>query len=213
MTLVSRSSTRFLLREYLFTIALLRLAITFVAGIVLAMACPAALAAWDINQLMGTLAQSKSGRTSFTETKYIALLNQPVESSGELLYTAPDHLEKRTLKPKPEMMVVDGDELMIERGRQKYNVQLQAYPELAGFIDSIRGTLAGNRKVLERNFALALEGSVERWTLALRPLEEKMLSTITGIRITGVRGQVQSIEVTQADGDRSVMTIGKLVLP
>ncbi len=172
-----------------------------------------AAAAWDLQQLMDSLAQNKSGRATFVETKYIAMLDQPVESSGELLYTASDRLEKRTLKPRPESMRVNGDELWIERGRQKHRLQLQAYPELAAFIDSIRGTLAGDRKALERNFRLSLDGSAERWTLQLVPLDEKMLALIRRIRISGARDQVNGIEIAQSDGDRSVMTIEKLAAP
>lgn len=177
------------------------------AGLALAVWSSGALAAWDLQQLMDTLAQTKSGRATFIEKKHIALLNQPVESSGELLYTAPDRLEKRTLKPKPESMVVNGGELVIERGRQKYQLQLQAYPELAAFIDSIRGTLAGDRGALERSYRLSLEGSAERWTLQLQPLDPKMLAVIQRIRISGVRNQVRAIDIAQADGDSSSMAI------
>lgn len=165
---------------------------------------------WDIEQLMRGMAQTRSGHARFVEKKSIAMLDQPVESSGELFYSAPDHLEKRTLKPKPESMTVDGDTLVIERGRQKYRLQLQDYPELAAFIDSIRGTLAGDRKALERNYRLSLEGSAEHWTLQLVPLDEKMQAVVKRIRIAGVRDTVRSIEISQADGDSSMMLIEKL---
>ena len=168
---------------------------------------------WDIEQLMHGLAQIRSGHVSFVEKKSIALLDKPVESSGELLYSAPDHLEKRTLKPKTEAVVVDGDALLIERGRQKYHLRLTDYPELAAFLDSIRGTLAGDRKALERNYRLSLEGTTERWTLQLLPLDEKMQKVIQRIRIAGMRDQVRSIEITQSDGDSSLMTIAKLAAP
>ena len=165
---------------------------------------------WDIDQLMRGLAQNRSGHASFVEKKSIAMLDKPVESSGELLYTAPDHLVKRTLKPKPESMTVDAGTLIIERGRQKHHLQLQDYPELAAFIDSIRGTLAGYRKALERSYRLSLEGTTERWTLQLIPVDEKMQAVVKRIRIAGVRDAVRSIEITQADGDSSLMLIEKL---
>ena len=182
-------------------------------GLILVALSPLAFAAWDLQQLMDSLAQNKSGRATFVETKHIALLDKPVESSGELLYTAPDRLEKRTRKPKPESMVVNGGELLIERGRQKYHLQLQSYPELAAFIDSIRGTLAGDLKALERNYRLSLNGSAERWNLQLLPLDAKMQAVIKRIRISGVRDQVNDIEIIQADGDSSLMTIEKLAAP
>jgi len=168
---------------------------------------------WDIDQLMQSLAQTRSGHARFVEKKFIAMLDKPVESSGELFYSAPDRLEKRTIKPKPETMILEQGNLVIERGRQKHRLQLQDYPELAAFIDSIRGTLAGDRKALERNYRLSLEGSAEQWNLQLLPLDEKMQAVVKRIRIAGVRDTVRSIEITQADGDSSLMLIGKMSSP
>ena len=170
-------------------------------------------ATWDIDQLMHNLAQTRSGHASFVETKSIAMLDQPIESSGELFYSAPDRLEKHTVKPKPELMVVDGDNLLIERGRQKYHLQLQSYPELAAFIDSVRGTLAGDRTALERIYQLSLEGSPQSWTLQLVPISAKMKRVVTRIRIAGASDEVHSIDITQADGDSSQMRIEKLTTP
>lgn len=170
-------------------------------------------AEWDIDQLMRGLAQIRSEHSSFVEKKFIAMLDRPVESSGELFYSAPGHLEKRTIKPKPESMILDHGTLVIERGRQKHELQLQDYPELAAFIDSIRGTLAGDRKALERNFRLSLDGTAERWTLQLLPLDEKMQAVVRRIRIAGVHYAVRSVEITQADGDSSLMLIEKLGAP
>lgn len=170
-------------------------------------------AGWDIDQLMRSLAQIRTDHAGFVEKKFIAMLDQPVESSGELFYAAPDYLEKRTIKPKPETMIIDHGTLVIERGRQKHDLRLQDYPELAAFIDSIRGTLAGDRKALERNYRLTLDGTAEHWTLQLLPLDEKMQAVVKRIRIAGVRDAVRSIEITQTDGDSSLMRIEKLATP
>lgn len=163
-----------------------------------------------MGQLMQGLAQNRSGHAAFTEKKFIAMLDKPVESSGELFYRAPDRLEKRTIKPRPESMILDGGSIVIERGRQKHTLQLQDYPELAAVIDSIRGTLAGDRKALERSYRLILEGGVEQWVLQLLPVDEKMQALIKRIRITGARYDVRSIEINRADGDSSLMVIEKL---
>jgi hypothetical protein len=170
-------------------------------------------AEWDIDQLMRGLAQTHTDHASFVEKKSIAMLDKPLESSGELFYTAPDHLEKRTIKPKPESMILDHGTLVIERGRQIHRLQLQGYPELAAFIDSIRGALAGDRKALERNYRLSLDGTVEHWTLQLLPVDEKMQAVVKRIRIVGMRDAVRSIEISQADGDSSLMLIEKLATP
>jgi hypothetical protein len=174
-------------------------------------ALPAVATEWNIDQLMQLLATAKPGRATFVEKKYMAILDRPVESSGELHYTPPDRIEKRTIKPKPETMLVEGGVLTVERGSQKHTLQLSEYPELAGLIDSIRGTLAGDRKALERSYKLKLQGDAERWTLSLFPTDPKMATSVHLIRIAGSRDDVRRIEVIQTDGDRSLMTINRVV--
>jgi hypothetical protein len=180
------------------------------AGLLLGLITTPAFAAWDITQLMQGLAQNKSGRASFVEKKYIALLDKPVESSGELLYTAPDRLEKRTLKPRPESMLIESGTLTVERNKRRMTLRLQDYPELVAFTESIRGTLAGDVAALRRIYNLDLEGNEERWTLILRPVETKMLDVVQRIRIGGSRAEVKTIEIEQTDKDRSVMVIAPL---
>ena len=171
------------------------------------------LAAWDITQLMQGLAQNKSGRASFVETKHIAMLDKPVESSGELLFTAPGRLEKRTFKPKPESVLIENGTLTIERGKRRNVLRLQDYPELVAFTESIRGTLAGDTAGLKRVYTLDLEGSQESWMLSLRPIEAKMQELVQRIRIGGSNAEVKSVEIEQTDKDRSMMVIEKLPGP
>ena len=168
---------------------------------------------WDIDQLMKSLATSRSGSASFVEKKSIAMLDKPVESSGELIYNAPDHLEKRTLKPKAESMVLDKNTLTVEQRGKKHILSLQNYPEIAAFIDSIRGTLAGDRKALERTYKLSMEGDEQSWNLTLLPLEDKMKKVVAKINITGAGNILRTIEIKQADGDSSLMTITPTSLP
>lgn len=170
----------------------------------------ATAAEWGLDSLMSGLAERPRERATFVEKKTIALLDKPVESSGELFYRAPDLLEKKTLKPKPELLRIEGDQLRIERGKKSHEVRLSDYPEIGGFVDSIRGTLAGDRKALERSYKLSLEGQPERWTLLLVPTDPKMSGMIQKITIAGRRNEVRTIDILQADGDRSVMSIEKI---
>lgn len=165
---------------------------------------------WDIDQLMQSLAATRSGHASFVEKKSIAILDKPIESSGELFYSAPDRLEKRTLKPKAESMLLDKDTLTVEQRGKKHVLPLQNYPEVAAFIDSIRGTLAGDRKALERTYQLSMDGDEQNWNLALLPIADKMKKVVSKINIAGSGNVLHSIDIKQADGDSSVMTITPL---
>jgi outer membrane lipoprotein-sorting protein len=168
---------------------------------------------WDIDQLMNGLAQTRTGHASFVEKKSIAILDKPVESSGELFYTAPGRLEKRTLKPRPESMVLEQGTLTIEQKGKRHVLPLQNYPEIAAFIESIRGTLAGDRAALERAYRLNLEGGEQDWTLELLPMADRMKKVVERIRIAGERHELRSIEIRQADGDSSLMTITQMSAP
>lgn len=174
-----------------------------------AAATPAAAgtAQWTLERLMSTLAQNKSGHASFVETKYLAIADKPIESTGELAFVAPDHLEKVTVSPKPERLVVDGDKLTVERNQRKYTVSLAHYPELAAFIESIRATLAGNRYVLEQLYKVAIGGHGDDWTLTLTPLDSRMLKTVQTIKLDGTRDVLRTVVIEQADGDHSVMQL------
>jgi len=160
-----------------------------------------------IEQLMQTLANAKPSHATFVEKKYIAILDEPVESSGELFFSAPDHLEKRTLSPKPESLIVDGNKILIERGSKTYYFTLQNLPELGVFINSIRGTLAGDLKTLERHFQLRLESNADQWTLQLQPSSANMQKLLEHIRITGSKHRIHRIKISQTDGDSALMTI------
>ncbi len=184
-----------------------------ITGVLVGFGLSAQAAQFTIGQLMGALANNKHGAARFVEKKYLSILDQPVESSGELLFIAPARLEKRTLKPKAETLVLDGDVLTIERRRRKHVLQLKDYPELAGMIESIRATLAGDRKALERVYHLTLRGDSERWTLVLIPLDAKVGGVVARIRIEGVQDDVRTVEILQSDGDRSLMSIQKNAAP
>ncbi|ACB65159.1 conserved hypothetical protein [Burkholderia ambifaria MC40-6] len=181
----------------------------FAVASAVALALPAHAAdtgsAWTLDRLMSTLAQHKSGRATFTETKTLSIAAQPLESSGELVFVAPDHLEKHTLSPKPEHLVVDGDMLTVERNNRKFTLALARYPELGAFIDSIRATLAGNRYALEQVYKVALAGHGDDWTLTLTPLDSRMLKVISTITLDGTRDVLRSVAIRQADGDHSTM--------
>lgn len=180
------------------------------AGLLLAALALPACAAFDVGQLMTDLARHKGGKAKFVEKKYISLLDKPVVSTGEMSYTAPDRLEKRTLTPKPELLLLDKELLSIEREKQKLTINLSNQPEALAFIDSIRGTLTGNRAALEKNYLLHLAGTPDKWVLTMLPSEQKIAALVLRIVVSGSKNQIRSIEYLQADGDRSVLSIEPL---
>lgn len=166
-------------------------------------------AGWGIERLMQELARVKASRATFVERRHLAILTAPVESSGTLVYRAPDRLEKHTTAPRPESLVLAGEELTIENREldQRRTLVLRDYPLVRAYVESIRSTLAGDLATLTRFYQVALDGSERRWLLTLKPSEPAMLEVVSEIRISGERAWISAIEIVEAGGDRSVMSI------
>jgi hypothetical protein len=167
----------------------------------------------DLDEVMGLLAMRQHGRVEFIEQHFLSVLKRPLESSGELRYDAPDRLEKRTLKPHAETLLLSGSTLTVERAHSRREMDLHAYPQVLPFVESIRGTLAGDRAALERVFHLDFAGTVARWSLTLVPVDSRVQQTVAQVRIDGVRDQLLRVEIRQPDGDRSLMTLRPSPLP
>jgi hypothetical protein len=170
---------------------------------------PALAFAWDVDELMRQLAAVEHSQGRFVERKYLKVLKQPLELSGTLSYTRPGQIEKRTLKPKPETLTVVGDTLTLDNPALKQHrvLKVQDYPVLWGFVESIRATLGGDLKALQRFYRVELEGDATRWRLFLAPNDRKMGEVISLIRIEGSQARVDTIEMQETRGDRSVMKI------
>lgn len=166
-----------------------------------------AWAQWNVDTLMQRLAQQPAGKARFTETKKLAMLDAPLVSTGTLLYAPPDRLEKNTLQPKAESLVLEQDRLTVVRDGKKHELRLKQYPEVMGIVEAIRGTLMGNQSLLRQYYALQLSGTEANWRLVLLPDDERTQRWVTQILISGKQSEILTIETLQADGDSSVMQI------
>lgn len=163
----------------------------------------------NLTQLMTRLAQRKETSARYVERKHFRLLSAPLETSGTLKFRAPDYLEKRTVKPYPESLILSGDTLTFEnpRRKQKRVLSLQSYPIVWALVESIRSTLAGDVGALQRHYRVQLNGSAKQWRLLLQPIDLKMRGLVQAIGISGRNDVIDTIEIQEADGDRSVMSI------
>ena len=164
-------------------------------------------AAFGLPQLTQILSQVKSGDAVFTEKRIVSTLDQPLESSGRLMFSPPDTFVRETLKPRHERLAVTGNNVTLSSGNRSRTVALDSVPEAAVITEAIRGTLTGNREQLERHFAATVSGSAQRWQLELVPTEARLRELVQSVQLAGQQSQVREVMVTMADGDRSIMSI------
>ncbi|MFZ4791497.1 MAG: LolA family protein [Candidatus Competibacteraceae bacterium] len=180
-------------------------------GIGILLLCwPLAAATADeaLTEVMRMLAAVKSLQAEFREEKTLAMLQQPLVTTGRLYYQAPAYLRKQTVQPQPEDYVADGEWLTLDTpdgGRRDFN--LNGYPQLRPFVEAIRATQAGDRATLERYYRLEFQGTPAHWTLRLTPLDPTAAGYVAAIVMRGQNDRILSVETLESDGDRSLMTI------
>jgi outer membrane lipoprotein-sorting protein len=163
---------------------------------------------WKLPQLMASLQQVQAAKASFVERKFMRILREPLQSSGQLVYVRPDKLQKDTILPKPERLTVEGGQLTIEQqGDKTRQLALQDFPQIWAFVESIRATLAGDLPTLTRFYDVSLQGRRENWTLQLVPKDSKTRALVSIIRISGDNETIRNVKTEEADGDFTSMTI------
>jgi hypothetical protein len=167
----------------------------------------------SFDQLLKVLAERRHDHVTFTEVQQLAILDRPLHSSGELLYDAPDRLEKRTLEPRREDLILEHGVLSIERDHHHRSVSLRDFPQAVPFVESLRATLAGDRTALARYFTVQFSGALGRWTLQLTPTDTALKRSVQDILITGETDRIRTVQIRQSDGDTSTLTIGAEVAP
>jgi predicted LPLAT superfamily acyltransferase len=171
-------------------------------------AAPSAEDQPGFEQLLKLLSERRQGHVTFTEVQRLSILEKPLHSSGELLYVAPDRLEKRTLEPRPEDLRLEHGVLSVERDHHRRSVALAEFPQAVPFIESVRATLAGDRAALERYFTVDFSGDLGHWTLELLPIDATMRRSVRRILISGERDHIHTVDIQQTDGDSSTLTLG-----
>ncbi|WP_455210577.1 LolA-related protein [Kaarinaea lacus] len=161
-----------------------------------------------LRQLMNELGQVQSVQSTFEEIKTMELLNEPLRSSGKLVYKAPDYLEKRVLEPQASYYIVAGDQVRVGSAQHKERqLVLFQFPALEAFIAALRGTLAGDIKTLREYYDVNFSGDTNQWTLQLVPKNDEMLLYVKKIYIYGNGNKINQIDTLETNGDHSSMTI------
>ena len=166
--------------------------------------------AFDLGALATLLAERRSAETRFTEERTVSGLDGPLRSSGTLSFSAPDRFARHTLEPRAESMVVEGNTVSIRRGGRTRQMALDAVPELTALIAAVRGTLTGDVAALRQHFRVQVAGTAASWTMTLVPRDDRLAAQVRELQIVGQRGELRTLELSLAGGDRSLMIIEPL---
>lgn len=170
---------------------------------------PAAAADLDPQALMRLLGSVEHASARFVETRHSDLLTAPLVSRGTLLYERPDRLEKHVSFPYDERIVLERGQMIIDnrtRGR-KTTITIANAPGIAGLVESIRATRAGDLGALERFYKVEVGGNRGEWWLRLRPHDRELAKYVNAVTVKGAGPRIERIEVDETSGDRTAMEI------
>lgn len=159
-------------------------------------------------ELMSKLSEVRAAHGRFTEQKFLSILNEPLVLTGTVQYRAPDFVRKEYDDADSESYEVHGDSLIIELpdGRRR-DLSVDQHPVLRAFVESYRGTLAGDLVTLERYFDVELSGDIQSWALRLTPRTRELGEYLSAVIMRGSEATIRIVETLEASGDRSVMKV------
>ncbi len=179
--------------------------------LLLALALPADAAeqALTAEALSRIVTRVPDHQATFREERRQLLLKAPILLSGTLRFEAPDRLEKHTLAPHREDLVVVGDWVTVSLPEQNVNLRLKISddPVLYGLLFSLRAMLNGDVAALDKQFSVEGWGDAAAWTVRLRPRAGALADRILTIRMAGSAGWIGKIEMWETSGDYMRMTI------
>jgi len=165
---------------------------------------------WSLPDLMHDLAQVHAASARFTERKTIQALSAPLLVSGTLRYVAPDYVRKTTLQPVPEDFVLDHGQITMTGPDQKPQIfAVAGNPMIAGLVEGVRATLAGDLPALEQFYTVKLTGTQQNWQILLRPRDKNAAHFLSWMIIQGAEQKITAIDTQNANGDHAEMGVSE----
>ncbi len=189
----------------------------FLAFCGMALLCPLAAAAqttpgFTLPGLMADLAQVRAATASFTETKSLPLLTTSLQSRGTLDYKAPDYVRKTTTMPAPQNFLLQNGIVTLTMNGQTRRFTLAQAPQLAGLVEGVRASLAGDLPALRRYYNLSLSGGPDHWQLLLHPRDPALAKMMAWMTITGAGDKITEIDSADAKGGETRMQVRETIL-
>ena len=180
-------------------------------AVVILLAAHVALGGQDLSlgRLLDLVRQTEPSTVAFTERRSMQYLTEPIVLEGTLSFDPPDRLTREVHRPNRETMVIEGDLLTLKANWKDppTRVLLADYPGLDALVTALRAVLSGDAEALERVYQVDLRGKEEAWTVALVPRAESLRAVVASVVLEGSAATVRSIEVVEAGGDSSVITV------
>ncbi len=170
----------------------------------------------------------------FVEEKHLKLLFEPLTSRGKLYFLRPGRLARVVEKPRPSTVIIGPEELKVRGDGGEEVIDLRQNEAVRVFVTSLVRVFSGDRDELLRYYEieyLPAKDDAQAWTLQLVPREtivpksptksagagpprkqakpeaNPLAQMVRRLRLSGTGTVVDSIEIDEPSGDRTVTRI------
>ncbi len=137
----------------------------------------------------------------FREEKRMALLAVPIRSEGEIHFAPPGRLMRKVTSPAASAALIADGRLTFTVDGQRQEIDLSRNAVVAGFVDTFRHVLAGDRAALEATYSIAYRATDDGWELRLRPRAAPLDQFLQEMLMRGRGVGISSMRMVEVNGD------------
>lgn len=176
------------------------------AAVALACAAPASAERLELETVLRGMAGTAGVSAHYREVKHIALLREPLETRGELVFVPPDRLARITQYPGRSWLLVDGDRVRLFDEASGEAVDLAGDPAARIFVESFIVLFQGDPDALRERYRVRFDADGDAWSIRLEPRRAPVDRFVESITLRGAARALRSMELVERDGDRAVTT-------
>jgi len=157
----------------------------------------------SLEALMAGMAETSGVEARFVERKEIALLSEPIETQGTLVFVPPDRLARTTALPSRSRLVIVGERFGFRDEAGGDAVDLSSNPMAREFVTNFIVLWSGDLAALRARYEPEFRADGASWSLALRPRARPLSDLIERVTLTGSGRAMRAMEMLETDGDRT----------
>jgi Outer membrane lipoprotein carrier protein LolA-like len=138
----------------------------------------------------------------FAEEKKVSILQQPLRSSGELIFLPHKGLYRKLITPFQQewLMTMTAVQQRDRQGRIE-TMALVHLPLAKALVEGFLTVFSGSWEAIHAQFHVYFASDTQQWRLGLTPKHTMLSKIISCMILEGQQEQVQSLTVRETDGD------------
>jgi len=161
----------------------------------------------ELEAVLNSVAVTPPSRVDFREERHNPMLQDPMMLTGYLEYLGAGVLHKVIQTPFEEALLVNHDQVTIERDGEVHRLALGRSRSLKTILGAIEAILSGDSNKLESIFDYELSGTSDEWSVRLTPISRRIAKQLSSLQIKGDDQALSSIRVDHETGEWHVIHI------